>query len=162
MDTESLGQLYVTHAPRARSLAYLLVGDAQVAEDVVHDCFLRLASRWRPVDDPAAYLRRMVINASNSHHRRSRLRRDRSRDEAWVLGAESDVTEDGSAGRAQRAELLAALDVLPHRQRAAVVLRHWLDLSEAQCAAELGCSIGTVKSLASRGRATLREVLEPR
>jgi len=80
--------------------------------------------------------------------------------EAATIGADSDTTPDGADGRADRARLLDALDTLPSRQRSAVVLRHWLDLSEQECARELGCSVGTVKSLASRGRAALRLSLE--
>lgn len=160
MSPTTLSELYAQHASRARDLAYLLTGDRALAEDLVQDCFVRLAGRLRPVDDPAAYLRRMVVNASHSHHRRLRTRRDKAREEAQTVGADTDLTPDGADGRAERSRLLAALSALPARQREAVVLRHWLDLSEAQCATELGCSVGTVKSLASRGRAALRLTLE--
>ena len=73
-----------------------------------------------------------------------------------ALGADTDTSPDGADKRAECARLLQALDALPPRQRSAVALRHWLDLSEQQCADELGCSVGTVTSLASRGRAALR------
>lgn len=162
MRPDGLAELYATHAPRARGLAYLLTGDLGLAEDLVQDCFVKLAGRVLPVSDPGAYLRRMVVHAAHSHHRRLRVRRERARDEAGVVGADTDSTPDGADTRAERERLLAALAGLPERQRAAVVLRHWLDLSEEQCAAELGCSIGTVKSLASRGRAALRQTLETR
>ena len=99
----------------------------------------------------------MVVNASHSHHRTLRVRRDRARDEALTIGADTDTSTDGAEARADRDRLLTALDALPARQRSAVVLRHWLDLSEQQCAEELGCS---VKSLASRGRTALRLSLE--
>ena len=102
----------------------------------------------------------MVIDAAHSHHRKLRVRRTRARDEAATLGADSDTSPDGADGRADRARLLDALDGLPARPGSAVVLRHWLDLSEQQCAHELGCSVGTVTSLASRGRAALRLSLE--
>lgn len=160
MSPIALAELYERQASRARDLAYLLTGDRQVAQDLVQDCFVTLAGRLRAVDDPDAYLRRMVVNASHSHHRRVRVRRERAVDEAQRLGADTDVTSDGAEGRAERERLLAALARLPARQRSAVVLRHWLDLSEQQCALELGCSVGTVKSLASRGRAALRQSLE--
>lgn len=156
----ALGVLYVAQAPRARNLAYLLTGDRALVQDLVQDCFARLAGRLRPVDDPEAYLRRMVINAAHSYHRRLRVRREQATAEAGVIGADTDTSPDGTAERADRDRLMAALARLPARQRSAVVLRHWLDLSEAECAAELGCSVGTVKSLASRGRATLRLTLE--
>lgn len=160
MPQTALAALYERQAPRARSLAYLLTGDRVLAEDIVQDCFVTLAGRLRPVDDPDAYLRRMVVNASHSHHRKLRVRRARARDEAITLGADTDTSPDGAESRADRDRLLTALDALPARQRSAVVLRHWLDLSEQQCADELGCSVGTVKSLASRGRAALRLSLE--
>ncbi len=160
MTPTDLTELYAQHARRARDLAYLLTGDRVLAEDLVQDCFARLAGRLRPVDDPPAYLRRMVVNAAHSHHRRLRVRRERARDEARVVGADTDLAGDGAADRAERARLLAALDLLPARQRQAVVLRHWLDLSEQECAQHLDCSVGTVKSLASRGRAALRLTLE--
>lgn len=160
MPENALADLYAREAPRARRLAYLLTGDTSLAEDIVQDCFVKLASRLRRVEDPESYLRRMVVNAAHSHHRHVRVRRQRARDEALVVGADTDTSPDGADGRADRARLLAALGGLPARQRSAVVLRHWLDLSEQQCADELGCSVGTVKSLASRGRAALRVSLE--
>ena len=160
MPDTALAELYARQAPGARRLAYLLTGDTLLAEDIVQDCFVKLASRLRRIDDPEVYLRRMVVNASHSHHRRLKVRRDRARDEAATIGADTDTAPDGADGRAERARLLAALDALPGRQRSAVVMRHWLDLSEQQCADELGCSVGTVKSLASRGRAALRVSLE--
>ncbi|MBC7374860.1 MAG: SigE family RNA polymerase sigma factor [Frankiales bacterium] len=160
MAQTDLAELYARSAPRARSLAYLLTGDREVADDLVQDCFVRLAGRLTPVREPDAYLRRMVVNASHSHHRRLRTRRSNARQEALVIGADGDSFSDGAAARAERSRLLDALDALPGRQREAVVLRHWLDLSEAQCAEALGVSVGTVKSLASRGRAALRSLLE--
>ncbi len=160
MTPNDLAELYARQAPRARNLAYLLTGDRQLAEDITQDCFTALAGRLRPVDDPEAYLRRMVVNAAHSAHRRKRVRRERAREEALVVGADTDASADGTDARAERARLMAALAELPSRQRAAVVLRHWLDLSEQECAAQLGCSVGTVKSLASRGRAALRYTLE--
>lgn len=160
MSPDVLAELYARQAPRARNLAFLLTGDRELANDLVQDCFVKLAGRLRPIDDPDAFLRRMIVNASHSHHRRLRTRRDNAREEALRLGADTDVTPDGSDERADRERLQAALAALPPRQRSAVVLRHWLDLSEQQCADELGCSVGTVKSLASRGRAALRHTLE--
>ena len=160
MSQTALADLYARQSPAARRLAYLLTGDTSLAEDIVQDCFVEMASRLRRVEDPEPYLRRMVVNASYSHHRRLKVRRERARDEAMTLGADTDTFPDGADGRAERARLLDALDLLPPRQRSAVVLRHWLDLSEQQCADELGCSVGTVKSLASRGRAALRLSLE--
>lgn len=160
MNHAALVTLYAQQAPRARNLAYLLTGDLQLSQDLVQDCFVKLAGRLVPLDDPEAYLRRMIVNAAHSHHRKLRTRREKASEEARVVGADSDRAPDGSEQRAERARLLDALDQLPARQRSAVILRHWLDLSEQECAAHLDCSVGTVKSLASRGRAALRSTLE--
>ena len=160
MHPTALAELYATHARSTRDLAYLLTGDRALAEDLVQDCFVRLAGRITPAQDPGAYLRRMVVNASHSHFRRLRVRRERAPDEARTVGADTDVSLDGAQDRAERQRLLEALGTLPPRQRTAVVLRHWLDLSEQECATEMRCSVGTVKSLSSRGRAALRLTLE--
>lgn len=160
MTPTALSELYVSHARRTRDLAYLFTGDRALAEDLVQDCFVRLAGRVLPVEDPGAYLRRMVVNASHSHFRKLQVRRLKAPDEARTLGADTDVTSDGAGDRAERERLVRALAALPARQRSAVVLRHWMDLSEQECAAEMRCSVGTVKSLASRGRAALRLTLE--
>ena len=160
MTPTALAELYATHARATRDLAYLLTGDRALAEDLVQDCFVRLAGRITPAQDPGAYLRRMVVNATRSHFRRLRVRRERAPDEARTVGADTDVSLDGAQDRAERQRLLDALGTLPARQRTAVVLRHWLDLSEQECAAQMRCSVGTVKSLSSRGRAALRLTLE--
>lgn len=161
MGNDDIAALYLSQAPAVRALAFLLTGDRAVAEDLVQDCFLRLCSRVRPVAPDAlpAYLRVMVINATRSHFRRLRLRRQRAATEAAVLGSETDVSQDRSSGRMEREQLHRVLMELPARQRTAVVLRHWLELSERETAAAMGCSIGTVKSLTSHGRAALRAQL---
>lgn len=92
MPQTALAEFYARQAPRARHLAYLLTGDRLLAEDLVQDCFVKLAGRLRPVEDPEAYLRRMVVNASHSHHRKLRVRRDRARDEALTIGADTDTS----------------------------------------------------------------------
>lgn len=132
----------------------MLPGDAHVAQGLVQDCFVRLAGKLVTPQDPPAYLRRMVVGAAHSHHRRLRVRRDRAGDEARTLDADIDTSPDGADGRAERERLMAALATLRARQREAVVLRHWLDLAEQECATQLGCSVSTVTSLASSGRTT--------
>ncbi|MFN2589822.1 MAG: SigE family RNA polymerase sigma factor [Actinomycetota bacterium] len=149
-----LGELYVRHAPGAVRLAYLLTGDRNLAEDLVQEAFARLVGRFLDLRAPEAfeaYLRKTVVNLARSHFRRKRVERayvDRVRAEPEHSAAQPDVDE--------REALQKALAQLSERQRAAIVLRFYSDLSEAQTAKVLGCRVGTVKSLVSRGMSKLR------
>jgi RNA polymerase sigma-70 factor (sigma-E family) len=136
--------------------AYLLTGSQPAAEDMVQSCLLRAMRRWRDIDDPMAYLRRSMAN-----HRISVWRRLR-RGEVLSDSVPDRPTADTTSAVAERDELLAALATLPRSMRAVLVLRYWEDMSEADTAAALGCSVGAVKSTASRGLARLRGVLPPR
>jgi RNA polymerase sigma-70 factor (sigma-E family) len=146
--------------------AYLVVWDAADAEDLVQECLLAVARRWprvRRMDHPHAYARRVLVNlALDGAQRRTRRRRELVGDEAATLSA---VPDDDAARRLHavgvRAELLQALGTLPPRQRAVLVLRYFEDLSEAQVAELLGCSVGTVKSTTSRGLTRLHAALSP-
>ena len=140
--------------PRLLRTAYLLAGDRHTAEDLVQSTLERTYVAWwrvRGADDPDAYVRRILFNEHARRFRR-RLR------EHLVTTVPERAAEDGFGRLDDRAELLAALAGLPPRQRQAVVLRYWEDLSEAQAAAAMGCSVGTVKSQASKGVAKLRAV----
>jgi len=138
--------------PAMVRLAYALTGDAGHAEDLAQTAFARAYASWgrvRRAGDPDAYVRRIVINAHRSRFRKHRVSEE----------LRGDLTDAGGGlqpGPEGRSELLDALDRLGPRQRAVVVLRYWLDLSEAETAAALGCSVGTVKSQAARGLAALR------
>jgi RNA polymerase sigma-70 factor (sigma-E family) len=149
-----LGALFLRHGDGAVRLAYLLTGDRSLAEDLVQDAFVKLAGRLAHLRDPEAfdaYLRRTVVNLANSHWRRKRLERaylERQRGRARPVPTEPDL---GS-----RDALWRALQKLSERQRAAIVLRYYEDLSEQQVADILGCRQGTVKSLVSRGLDVLR------
>ena len=156
-DTGRLGELYVRHADAAVRLAYLLTRDHALAEDLVQDAFVRLAGRLVHLRDPGAfdaYLRRTVVNLSHSYFRRKKVERaylDRTR------GAIGTRTSEWSDGALEESEpLWRALGLLSGRQRAAIVLRFYEDLSERQVAEILNCPPGTVKSLVSRGLETLR------
>jgi RNA polymerase sigma factor (sigma-70 family) len=138
------------YTPMVR-LAFLLVGSEEVAEELVQDTFVRVRGPIEDVEHPVAYLRRAVVNACRNHHRH----RDVERRGAVRLAA------DGVAAAPELEHLADALAGLHSRQRAVLVLRYYLGCSEAEIAAALGCRPGTVKSLASRGLAALREVLEP-
>ena len=128
-------------------LAALLTGSADSAPDLVQDCFVGLHGRWASVRQPLPYVRRSVVHASASHHRRvARARRQPPPEvRVSVLGAD---------------ELGDALAQLPARQRAAVVLRYYADLPDADIAAALRCRPGTVRSLIHRALSDLRRTIE--
>jgi RNA polymerase sigma-70 factor (sigma-E family) len=151
-----IGQLYQEHAVGAVRLAYLLTGDRGLAEDLVQDAFVRLAGRLVHLRDPGAfdaYLRRTVVNLGHSYFRRKRVERTYVK-RAAAAGPESAQWPGRSIE--DRDELWRALGRLSDRQRAAIVLRFYEDLSEAQVADILKCRPGTVKSLVSRGLDALR------
>jgi RNA polymerase sigma-70 factor (sigma-E family) len=134
--------------------AYLLTGSPDRAEDLLQSALLATMSRWRAMDHPDAYVRQVMIN-----HLVSRWRR---RHVVEVLTAAPPERPDSADWSPElRDELWQALGRLPARMRAVLVLRYWEDLSEAQTADALGCSVGSVKSQASRGLARLRELVTP-
>jgi RNA polymerase sigma factor (sigma-70 family) len=103
---------------------------------------------------PERYVRRVLVNASIDRRRLLRRRGERPLEAADAVPA----TDDRTGQVANRDLLLRSMAQLPPRQRAVLVLRYWADLSEAEIAETLGCSVGTVKSHASRGLARLREL----
>ena len=145
--------------------AYLMVWDAAEAEDLVQDCLLTVARRWprvRRMDHPHAYARRVLVNlALDGAQRRTRRRQELVGDETATLSAVDEASARRLDAVGVRAELLQALSTLAPRQRAVLVLRYFEDLSEAQTAELLGCSVGTVKSTASRGLTRLQAALSP-
>ena len=136
--------------------AYLIVWDLPEAEDLVQETLFKVARRWPKVsrmEHPAAYARRILVNLALD----GSVKRSRRRDE---LSAASPGEAAAPALPLDRHdELHAALVALPPRQRAVLVLRYYLDLPEAEFAAVLECSLGTVKSTASRALARLELVL---
>jgi RNA polymerase sigma factor (sigma-70 family) len=140
---------YAELQPEMVRLAAALTGSAETGQDLVQDSFVRLHRVWGHVREPRAYLRRAVINACNSHHRHRRVER---------LQAAREITRPDVALGAD--ELADALDGLPHRQRAALVLRFYADLSDVDIATALRCRPGTVPSLIHRGLEQLRRVVE--
>lgn len=146
--------------------AYLLVWDLPEAEDLVQECLLRVARRWprvRSMEHPHAYARRVLVNlALGGARRRARRRSELQAADAAQVDGRADETAARALGLVDvRCELIGALATLPPRQRAVLVLRYFEDLSEAQVAAALDCSVGTVKSTASRGLDRLRVAIEP-
>ncbi len=154
---EELGELYERYAPHAHRLALLLLGDQEIASDVVQDAFIRLFGRFRDLRRPEAfewYLRRTVVNLCRDYQRR--LARERAREVRLKAFREP---EHESPTTAPSGSLMQAIGRLPLRQRVAVVLRYYEDLSVEETARTMGCSASSVKSLVNRGVSTLREEL---
>ena len=141
-------------------LALLMVGDLATAEDVVQDVYASLHKRWSKIaadDAPLPYVRTCVLNGCRSVLRRRGIAR-----RAGMLhqAVEHDASaEDEVVLSEDRRTVLSALARLPRRRREVLVLRYYLGLSEAEIAAVLGISAGTVKSTAARGLAALAREL---
>ena len=152
-----LDELYARHVGDAESLAYLLTGDAHLAQDVAQDAFVRMAGRFRHLRNQeafGAYLRKTVVNLCRAHFRRASVER------AYLRGAERNaVGWEPPAESGLGSDVLRALQCLPYRQRAAVVLRYFEDLSEEQTGEALRCSRRAVNALVSRALASLRRDL---
>jgi RNA polymerase sigma-70 factor (sigma-E family) len=139
--------------PALLRTAYLLTGDAHTAEDVVATALAKLYLAWDRIRDRESvdgYVRRILANETTSLWRRPWRRREVVADALPERGRE-DAYDDG-----RTAALWQAVRSLPPRQRAVIVLRYYEELTEAETAAVLGVSTGTVKSQASRALATLR------
>lgn len=138
-----------------RRIAYGMCGDWHKADDLVQNALIKLYVAWPRVvrgGREDAYVRKILLNAAIDESRRP-SRRERATDELpEIVAAASTSVEDHDS-------LVAALQNLPAQQRATVLLRHWLGLSVAETAKELGIAEGTVKSHCSRGLETLRELM---
>ncbi|HEX2058488.1 MAG TPA: sigma-70 family RNA polymerase sigma factor [Actinomycetota bacterium] len=147
-------ELYAAHGRDAVRLGYLLTGNAADAEDLAQEAFVRLLGKFADLRKPESfrtYLMRTVTNLARGRARR----RDVERRHAGTLAANAGgIVEPPDLG--PRYELAAALDRLPYRQRAALVLRYCEDLSEQQTAEVLDTSVKAVKGLVARGLASLR------
>ncbi|KRC51405.1 MULTISPECIES: SigE family RNA polymerase sigma factor [unclassified Nocardioides] len=139
----------------------LTAGDHHLAEDLVQGTLVRMYLAWGRATKrggAAAYARRVLVNSFIDHRRRPSV----SRETATAELPDHAGGPTTAADEPVDAELLAALSALPARMRAAVALRHVVDLSVEDTAELLGCSEGTVKSQTARGLAKLREVLPQR
>jgi RNA polymerase sigma-70 factor (sigma-E family) len=151
--------LYAQHALGLTRLALIMVGDRPTAEDIVQDAFCGLHRRWDKLRDPAkalSYVRSAVVNGCRTEFRRVRVAL--AGDEAHLPPAWS--AESAALAIEERQEVLSALLKLPARQREALLLRYYLDLSEAETAAAMRISRGTAKSTVARGLAALRVLLK--
>jgi len=149
-----LEELLAARGEHLRRTASLLAGGPDDGEDLLQAALERLFRRWRSVSsDPEGYLRRTMYNLAADGWRRRQAWRARI-----PLLSQPAATPAETATVDERDHLIRLLRGLPPRQRTAVVLRYWEDLSEEDAARAMGCSPGTVKSAASRGLARLREL----
>lgn len=144
------------HQGALRALAFLVSSDWYIADDLVQETLIRLYARWAAITTrgrPEPYARRVLINLYVDRTRSPWFRREKS---------VADVPVDAGHGDRHQGPddaIVAALRALGPRQRTAIALRYWEDLSLEQVAAAMGCSVGTAKSQISRGLATLRTTL---
>jgi RNA polymerase sigma-70 factor (sigma-E family) len=132
--------------------AYLLTGSRETAQDLVQTALAKTQVAWRRVHtSPDAYVRRVMATTNTDAWRRQPWR-----EQSVATVADRVATGDSQSQVDDRDVLLRALQDLPRRMRSIVVLRYYLQLTESECADVLGCSIGTVKSTASRALERLR------
>jgi RNA polymerase sigma-70 factor (sigma-E family) len=158
---EAVTRLFAAHYRSLVRLASLLLADTATAEEVAQDAYVALHGRWRTLHDTdkaLAYLRATVVNRSRSALRRRRVA------ERYVAstapGPDTPSAETTVLAQLQHDSVMSALALLPARQREALVLRYYADLSEAEIAEAMACSRGAVKSHAARGIAALRARME--
>lgn len=156
MDTDVLFAQFVREqTPQLLRSAYLLTGSSAAAEDLVQDTLVRLFPKWDRVmaaDVPLAYVRRSLVNGFLNERRRPA-----ARELLFAELPERPDSRDVGADVTNRDLVWRLLATLPDRQRAALVLRFFHDLNDDEIAECLSCRLGTVRSLISRGLASLRE-----
>ena len=148
---EYIGRLFDENFTSLRRLAFALVGEATAAEEIAQEAFVRLYASWRrldQIDHAPSFLRRIVVNLCRSRGRRLAVR---ARVDPLLSGPSTVEQPDV----ALQLDVWAAIELLPQRQRACVVLRYLEDMTEAEVAELLGCSTGTVKSQLHKARAKL-------
>lgn len=155
-DTEEFCAFVASRSAALFRVAYLVIGDHQLAQDLVQEALAKTYVAWprlRDVANAEAYTRRVIATTAISWRRR---RGFHERPSARLPEAGQP---DAAADTVLHEALWTCLQGLPPRQRTAIVLRHYVDLTEAQTAEAMGCSVGTVKSSVSTGLKRLRESL---
>jgi RNA polymerase sigma-70 factor (sigma-E family) len=152
-DEDAFRGFALSRRPALRRTAYLLCGDWHQADDLVQSALVKLYVAWprvRAEGPPDAYVHRILVRCFLDERRRP-----------WRRESPVDTVEDnrGTLDDEEQVDLRSALDRLPRRQRATVLMRFWLDMSVAQTADALGCSEGTVKSQTARAVTSLRDLL---
>lgn len=157
-DTEEFCDFVMSRSAALFRVAYLIVGEHQLAQDLVQESLEKTYIAWPRLHEVAnaeAYTRRVIATTATSWRRR------RSFHERPAEYLPEPVGEDLAAAVVVHEALWAHLQALPVRQRAAIVLRHYVDLSETETAEAMGCSVGTVKSSVSAGLRKLRARIGP-
>ena len=157
-DVTAFSDLVATRSTALLRTAYLVVGDHQLAQDLVQESLVKTYVAWprlRDVTKAEAYARRTIVTTAISWRRR------RSFHERPVLAIPEQAQPDRTDAFATRDLLWAQVRALPARQRAALVLRYYEDLSESDTAQLMGCAVGTVKSQVSAGLDRLRQRMGP-
>jgi RNA polymerase sigma-70 factor (sigma-E family) len=157
-DVTAFSDLVATRSAALLRTAYLVVGDHQLAQDLVQESLAKTYVAWprlRDVTKAEAYARRTIVTTAISWRRR------RSFHERPVLEIPEQAQPDRTDAFATQALLWAEVRALPPRQRAALVLRYYEDLSESDTAELMGCAVGTVKSQVAAGLGRLRQRVGP-
>jgi RNA polymerase sigma-70 factor (sigma-E family) len=157
-DVTAFSDLVATRSAALLRTAYLVVGDHQLAQDLVQESLVKTYVAWprlRDVTKAEAYARRTIVTTAISWRRR------RSFHERPVLAIPEQAQPDRTDALATQALLWAQVRALPPRQRVALVLRYYEDLSESDTAQLMGCAVGTVKSQVSAGLDRLRQRMGP-
>lgn len=156
-DEDEFTEFVTAALPGLLRFGNVLTGNAATAEDLVQTALGRSLRAWRRIEDPRAFVRKVMVNSYASWHRRHGGRE-------WAVAEPANhggATEDPACRVDDRDAVWRALQELPPRQRAVIVLRCYEDLTEAEIAAVMGVSAGTVKSQAARGLRRLGNVLAP-
>ncbi len=156
-DRADFAEFVAARSPALQRAAYLMVGDVGLAQDLVQEALTKTYVAWPRLRDTAnaeAYTRRVIANTAISWFRRKGWHGEQP-----AAGPPERVSSGHADEVSTRTTLLDALAQLPPRQRAAIVLRFYEDLTERQTAAAMGCAVGTVKSQVAAGLARLRLVL---
>ena len=146
-----------THGDMVRFAAFLC-GDADAAEDIAQEAFVQVFRAWDNILDPErvdAYLRRTVVNTVRRRHRRQATADQRTLPHLTVAAS----AEEDALGRVGRDMVLAAVADLPLKQRACVVMRYWMRMTESEIAADLDISVGSVRTHIKRGTSSLERRL---
>lgn len=149
IDTDEFERFYAELHPIVVRVAYLIVRSRAVAEELVHDAFTTVFDRWASLANPGGYLRTVVVNAALKSKARA------TREQRYLATLPTALTSEPEID-----EMWDALGRLPRAQRAALVLRYYLDASHAEIATALHCSVPTARSLTHRGIAALRKDMD--